>query len=69
MNIRMKLRMLETGMTNYELAKRLGCDAAKVSRVLNDWVTPDKETKGRIAAELGVSVADLWAEKAEGATE
>lgn len=62
-NISLKLAMLKAGVSNYALAKRLGCDPAKVSRILNGWLDPDEVTQRRIADELGVSVDELWGTK------
>jgi transcriptional regulator with XRE-family HTH domain len=60
MNKRLKVAMIEKGVRNFDLAKHLGVDPAKVSRIINDWTEPDEALRERIAAFLDVPEETLW---------
>lgn len=60
MNQRLKMLLIKRGLRNFDLAKHMGCDPAKISKIVNGWLDPDQETKRKIAAFLGVSEAKLW---------
>jgi ribosome-binding protein aMBF1 (putative translation factor) len=56
----LKLLLVEKGIRNFDLAKHLGCDPAKISKIVNGWLDPDPETKAKIAKFLRVKKADIW---------
>jgi DNA-binding XRE family transcriptional regulator len=55
-----KLLLIEKSLRNFDLAKHLDCDPAKVSKIVNGWIDPDLETKQKIAEFLGVDQAEIW---------
>jgi ribosome-binding protein aMBF1 (putative translation factor) len=57
---RLKLIMVERGVKNFDLAKYLKVDPAKVSKIVNGWIEPDEATQKKIAKFLGVSVTSIW---------
>ena len=61
MNKKLKMEMVKQGVKNFDLAKYLGCDPAKVSRIVNEWLEPDEATKGTIAEFFKVPVDRLFA--------
>ena len=60
MNRKLKVLLITRGIRNFDLAKKLDCDPAKVSKIVNGWLDPDVETKRKIATFLKVKVADIW---------
>lgn len=60
MNKYLKVLLIEKGVRNFDLAKHLNCDPAKVSRIVNGWLEPDEETKLRIAKYLGINECNIW---------
>jgi len=52
--------LVEKGVRNFDLAKHLSCDPAKVSKIVNGWLDPDPETKAKIAAFLKMKKGDIW---------
>ena len=46
----------ESGITQYELAERLGCKQAAISRLEGGGVSPNMSTLQRIAAALGLEL-------------
>lgn len=60
MNRRLKMLLIEKGFRNFDLAKHLDCDPAKVSKIVNGWLEPDPETKRKIAGFIGVKEAEIW---------
>jgi hypothetical protein len=60
MKRRLKMLLVEKDVLNFDLAKHLGCDPAKVSKIVNGWLDPDQGTKQKIADFLGVDQAEIW---------
>jgi transcriptional regulator with XRE-family HTH domain len=60
MGMELKLEMIRQRKRNFDLAKYLSCDPAKVSRILNGWLVPDEATKTRIAKFLEMPVDNLF---------
>jgi len=60
MNRRLKMLLVEKGVRNFDLAKHLDCDPAKVSKIVNGWLDPDTETRQKIAEFLGANEAEIW---------
>jgi ribosome-binding protein aMBF1 (putative translation factor) len=52
--------LVEKGVRNFDLAKHLDCDPAKVSKIVNGWLDPDTETRQKIAEFLGANEAEIW---------
>jgi ribosome-binding protein aMBF1 (putative translation factor) len=60
LNRKLKMLLVEKGVRNFDLAKHLSCDPAKVSKIVNGWLDPDPETKAKIAAFLKMKKGDIW---------
>jgi ribosome-binding protein aMBF1 (putative translation factor) len=61
MRVKLKIAMLQKGIKGFDLAKHLDMDPAKVSKIINGWIEPDKETKRKINEYLGIR-DDTWKE-------
>lgn len=57
---RLQATMTARGMTQAELAEKIGVGQPAVSMMLNRTCRPQKKTVQKIAAALGVTPADLW---------
>jgi ribosome-binding protein aMBF1 (putative translation factor) len=62
MNKQLKILMIEKGVKNFDLAKRLKVDPAKVSKIVNGWIVPDGKLQKQIAQVLEVAVNEIWSE-------
>jgi ribosome-binding protein aMBF1 (putative translation factor) len=62
MNKQLKILMIEKGVKNFDLAKRLKVDPAKVSKIVNGWIVPDGKLQKQIAQVLKVAVNEIWSE-------
>jgi ribosome-binding protein aMBF1 (putative translation factor) len=62
MNMQLKILMIEKGVKNFDLAKRLKVDPAKVSKIVNGWIVPDGKLQKQIAQVLKVAVNEIWPE-------
>ena len=51
-----KMSLAERHMTQKQLAKRLGCDPSKVSRILNNIGTANYSDIAQIAEELKITI-------------
>ena len=60
MNRFLKVLLVERGVRNFDLAKHLDCDPAKVSKIVNGWLDPNLETRKKIAEFLGVDQEEIW---------
>ncbi len=57
---RLQVAMTERGVTQAELAEKIGVGQPAVSMMLNRTCRPQKKTVQKIATALGVKPADLW---------
>ena len=57
---RLRDRMAATGMTQVELAEKVGIGQPAISMMLNRTCRPQKKTVQKLAAALGVAPVDLW---------
>jgi ribosome-binding protein aMBF1 (putative translation factor) len=60
MNKCLKVMLVEKGIRNFDLAKHLDCDPAKISKIVNGWLEPDPKTRQKIATFLGVNEEEIW---------
>ena len=65
MNVPLKVKLLEQGISQFQLSRDLGISDSYLSKVVNGWVEPPVELKARIASLLGCPVSEIFAEKAE----
>ena len=68
MNLALKITLLERGMRQFDLCRLLGMDPAKLSKIVNQWIVPDKQTKQDISHYLGKPVDELFPRTATGGT-
>jgi transcriptional regulator with XRE-family HTH domain len=59
-NVRLKLRMLETGITGYDLARRVGVSDSQFSRIVRGWIDPPLQMKNKLAEALGCQVQEVF---------
>lgn len=60
MNRKLKILMIKKGVKNFDLAKHLSVDPAKISKIVNGWIVPDETLKKSIADFLAVPVTSIW---------
>jgi len=60
MNMGLKIALIERGLRQIELSHLLGCDPAKVSKIVNGWIEPDEDLKREIARFVGRPVEKLF---------
>ena len=65
MNLALKVTLLEKGLRQFDLSKLLGMDPAKLSKIVNGWITPDEQTKKRISCYLGKPIDKLFPDDVE----
>ena len=59
MNKKLKVALLESGMHQYEVAKRAGLSETDLSRLVTGRRPPTRDELCRLAAALGLRVQDL----------
>lgn len=62
MNLKLKMRVLESGKSQSALCRKAGLTDTGFSRILHEWQTPGEEIKMRIARVLGCRVEDIFPE-------
>lgn len=62
---RIKISLYKKGLTQQELASKLGLSEASISRICNGWKLPNEELKTKIAKLLQRKVEFLWPPKRE----
>jgi transcriptional regulator with XRE-family HTH domain len=68
MNKALRIAIIDRGLKQYEVAKRIGVGEARMSGFVHERFEPTDEEKKRIARVLKASVEDLFqAEEAEAA--
>ena len=60
MNIRLKIALIEAGVRQLDLSRFLEIDPGKVSKIVNEWIEPDAETKERISRYLDKPIDELF---------
>ena len=65
MEIRLKIKLVELGIKNYEIAQRLGWHPSKLSQIVNGASIPSMEEKAQIAKVLGADVGEIFHLKTE----
>lgn len=53
LNIRLKTRIIEKGISQIELSRQLGIDDGHLSNIIRGWKKAPDDLKQRIAAALG----------------
>ena len=60
MNVPLKIAIIQRGIKQFDLSRLLGVDPAKVSKIVNGWTEPNKETKRKISQYLGKPIDELF---------
>jgi len=56
---RMKAARMMSGMTQFDLAQRVGCSEALISKIETGRARPDRELKERIACVLAIKTWEV----------
>jgi len=62
MNLRLKTKIIASGMPQIALARELEIREELLSKIVNGWIAPKDELKTKIAGALGCRVADIFPE-------
>ncbi len=65
MNFQLKIAMLQSGLKQIELARKLGIGEALCSKIINGWVNPKDELKKSISKILGKPIEELFINEKE----
>lgn len=59
-NVALKTKILERGLSQLELAQKVGLNDSMVSSVIRGWTEPSPDVKRRIAAGLRCAQRDIF---------
>lgn len=60
MNLNLKLKILERGMTQLEISRSVGVSDGYLSKVVQGWVEPTADLKSSLAKILNCAVSDIF---------
>lgn len=60
MNIPLKIKILESGRTQRDIARNLEIEPSRLSEFIQGWREPDLDMKERLAKDLGCKIADIF---------
>ena len=60
MNITLKIKILESGISQFQLARILGISDANLSKIVNGWINPPGYIKSSIAKAIGCDPSDIF---------
>ena len=63
MEMKLKVKIIESGRKSYEVAHSLGWHPSKLSHIINGAMKPSPGDRAKIASELGVDVAEVFYRK------
>lgn len=63
MNLALKLKLLQLGISQFELSREVGISDSYLSKVINGWVRAPEELKAKIADRLGCPVEEIFIQK------
>ncbi len=66
MNLLIKIKLLERGMSQFRLSREVGVSDGYLSKLIQGWIDPTQEIKERIAKALDCRVEDIFSDRAEG---
>lgn len=64
-NVRLKAKMLEKGLSGFQLARGLGMSDSQFSRMVRGWIDPPKEIKAKLAELLDSQVSEIFPDSQE----
>jgi transcriptional regulator with XRE-family HTH domain len=59
-NIKLKTRIIEKGLSQLKIARDTGVSDSYLSKVVNGWVDPPKEVKAKLAGVLGSNIKEIF---------
>ncbi len=60
MNVALKIKVLESGKRQIQIAREIGISEPQLSKIVMGWVEPCEEVKGKIAKALGARPGEIW---------
>jgi DNA-binding XRE family transcriptional regulator len=66
MNIPLKIKILESGISQFQLARTVGISDTHLSKIVNGWITPPGDLKSSIAKAIGCNPSDIFPDEAAG---
>lgn len=60
MNIRLKTKIIERGLSQLRVARDAGVSDSYLSKVINGWLDPSNEIKARLASVVGCTVEEIF---------
>ena len=60
MNLFIKMKILERGISQFELSRIIGVSDAYLSKVIRGWINPTPEISQRIAEALGCQIEEIF---------
>ena len=60
MNKKLKIKIIESGRMQKEIAQKIDMHASKLSEIVQGWDSPTDEQKQKIAHELKCKVDDIF---------
>ncbi len=60
MNIRLKTKILEQGLSQLQVARDVGLTDSNLSKIIHGWVDPPVEVKTRLASVLGCNLEEIF---------
>ena len=60
MNMMLKSQILAKGISQIQIARDLGLNDSYISKVVNNWVTPSKDLKEKLARLLDCPVSEIF---------
>ena len=62
MNLKLKVKMFETGISQRALSHQLAIDESRLSRIVNGWSDPTPQEQTEIAEALNSQASELFRE-------
>jgi transcriptional regulator with XRE-family HTH domain len=59
-NIRLKTKIIERGLSQLRVARDAGVSDSYLSKVINGWLDPSNEIKARLASVVGCTVEEIF---------
>jgi len=60
MNIPLKIKILESGISQFQLARTVGISDTHLSKIVNGWIIPPGDLKSSIAQAIGCNPSDIF---------
>lgn len=60
MNLKLKIRVLESGKSQSAICREVGITDTIFSRVVQGWITPKEEVKTKIASALNCKTEEIF---------